>query len=47
VRMPPGERSQVRDRENVAPPATSSPHMSPRDTERRGSAGRAWRRGNE
>ena len=43
----PGERTQVRGRENVAPPTTRAPHISPRDTERRGSAGSGWQRGRE
>jgi len=47
TRTLPGERSQVRDKENAAPPAVRSPHNSPRETERRGAVGRAWGMGRE
>ena len=47
TRTLPGERGQVRGREPVASSPLHSPAISPRETERRGSAGRAWRRDHE
>lgn len=46
TRIPPSERGPVRSRE-MTPPPPRAPVMSPRESERRGSAGRGWQRERE